>query len=110
MAKQMGWRIVTHPALVSPPLRANMVGDETRDRIGPLDRNIEIVEETSTLIACPGGLKEEIRSGTWQAVRAARKRDRPIVIVWPDGQCERGACAGNGPQVRLDHAEPAGHP
>ena len=58
IAKQMGWRVVSHPAHVNPSLRANMIADETRDRMGPLDRNIEIVEETSTLIACPGGPKE----------------------------------------------------
>ena len=110
MARKLGWRVVVHPAHVSPPLRANCIGDETRERIGPLDRNIEIVEETSTLIACPGGMKEEIRSGTWQAVRAARKQHRPIITVWPDGKCELGTDGGKPVEVRLDHALSAGHP
>ena len=38
------------------------------------------------LSATPGGFKEELRSGTWACVRYARKADRPVHIVWPDGK------------------------
>lgn len=50
-----------------------------------LDRNHDIVDECELLLACPKGLKEERRSGTWATVRYARKQGKPVVIVYPDG-------------------------
>lgn len=88
LAKALGWRVVAHPALIAPELRANMQADEIRQPLAPLERNVDIVEETTRLIACPAGPREEIRSGTWQTIRAARKAHRPITIIWPSGQSE----------------------
>ena len=51
-----------------------------------LDRNKNIVNATEILIACPKGMNEEIRSGTWATVRYARKQKGVIVILWPDGK------------------------
>jgi hypothetical protein len=90
LAKAIGWRIISHPGDVQPALRADLIdADEIMSRRPALDRNVDIVLATSELIACPRTMQEEIRSGTWQAVRAARKYDRPVTIVWPSGECER---------------------
>lgn len=51
----------------------------------PLERNPDIVDAGNCLIACPAKMQEELRSGTWAAVRYARKQDCLIWIVWPDG-------------------------
>jgi hypothetical protein len=51
-----------------------------------LDRNRDIVEESSFLIAAPKGFSEELRSGTWATVRHARKLKRKIYIVFLDGR------------------------
>jgi hypothetical protein len=51
----------------------------------PLERNRDIVDACALLIACPAGMQEEQRSGTWATVRYARKVRRPHAIVWPDG-------------------------
>jgi hypothetical protein len=50
----------------------------------PLVRNQEIVDAADILIAAPKG-PEEVRSGTWAAVRYARKLGRRVLILWPDG-------------------------
>lgn len=50
-----------------------------------LERNRNIVDETDVLIATPQGFKEEKRSGTWHTIRYARKRSKPVVIIYPDG-------------------------
>jgi len=51
-----------------------------------LVRNHNIVNKTDILIACPKGMNEEVRSGTWATVRFARKQKGIIVILWPDGK------------------------
>lgn len=54
-----------------------------------LIRNIHIVNATTVLIAAPKEeTGEELRSGTWATVRAARKAKRRIVIVRPSGRVE----------------------
>lgn len=51
----------------------------------PLDRNGVMVSLGEVLLACPKGLKEELRSGTWATVRRARKKGIRVVLFWPDG-------------------------
>ena len=53
-----------------------------------LERNQDIVDACSVLIATPEGDCEEIRSGTWATIRRARKAGKPIYIIWPDGDLE----------------------
>lgn len=48
-------------------------------------RNQDIVYCCDVLLACPHGMAEEQRSGTWATVRYARKAGKPVIIVWPDG-------------------------
>lgn len=51
-----------------------------------LERNHDIVDESNILIACPSSRSEETRSGTWATVRYARKKNKEIKIIWPDGK------------------------
>lgn len=58
--------------------------------VGPkpyLDRNKDIVDETDMLLACPHGA-EYLRSGTWSTVRYARKKGKPVVIIYPGGDID----------------------
>lgn len=50
-----------------------------------LVRNRKIVQATERLIAAPKGFKEELRSGTWAAIRHARYIRKPVIIIWPSG-------------------------
>ncbi len=54
----------------------------------PLARNRKIVDDGALLIATPGMMKEQRRSGVWATIRYARKRGRRILIIWPDGRVD----------------------
>ena len=53
-----------------------------------LVRNHMIVDETDMLIATPENGNEEMRSGTWATIRYAKKTDKKITIISPDGNCK----------------------
>ncbi len=55
-----------------------------------LVRNTIIVHDTDVLVGCPrGDGVEELRSGTWQTIRYAKKVYKPVIIVFPNGTIER---------------------
>lgn len=86
IAEQLQWRIVIHPPS-NPKKRAYCQSPYIRPPGEYMARNRDIVNEGSTaLVACPLGLQEELRSGTWAAVRYGRKCRRPIYFVWPTGK------------------------
>jgi hypothetical protein len=51
----------------------------------PLDRNHKIVDDGKVLLATPQSYQEERRSGTWATIRYARKLDRLVYLIGPDG-------------------------
>ena len=57
-----------------------------RDAAPALARNRSIVEAGQLLAAVPRFKHEEVRSGTWAAVRYARKRQKRLVVLWNDGE------------------------
>lgn len=81
MARDIGYIITIHPPEKSR-LRANCDGDKVLWRRSYLDRNHDIVNSCSVLIACPKG-KEYLRSGTWATIRYARKVDKPVILIMP---------------------------
>jgi len=50
-----------------------------------LDRNKDIVNNTDILIAFPSSETEILRSGTWSTIRYARKNNKNILIIYPNG-------------------------
>lgn len=50
-----------------------------------LRRNEDIVDSTDILVACPSGKREARRSGTWATIRYARRKQRKIIVIFPDG-------------------------
>lgn len=87
--RECGWacKIVAYPGDWGPLTDMNSL--RYSDPVHPcrpmLERNRDIVNATKSMIACPSGIKEEVRSGTWATIRYARKQGRNIAIVWPDG-------------------------
>jgi hypothetical protein len=58
----------------NPHLRAFNKGDVVMEEKPYLHRNMNIIKNSSLLIACPVDKnKEELRSGTWSTIRQARK-------------------------------------
>lgn len=59
--------------------------DETRQARGYLERNARIVAAADFVIATPGEMEEQLRSGTWSTIRTTRKAGKPLSIVYPTG-------------------------
>lgn len=51
----------------------------------PLERNADMIAAITLLVATPESGREELRSGTWQTIRLARRAKREIWIISPDG-------------------------
>jgi hypothetical protein len=80
-------KIVIHPGCSKQnssnhdsKLRAYCKSDDIQPAKDYLDRNRDIVNETSILIACPFSNVEQQRSGTWYTIRYARKVAKPIIL------------------------------
>lgn len=54
-----------------------------------LDRNKDIVDASSILVACPKTQVEELRSGTWATIRYARKTGVPVALIYPNGTVKK---------------------
>jgi hypothetical protein len=92
VAKEAGCYIVGYPG-------HGKVKDDVHDRVKRgyfksdftyppkpyLKRNQDIVDASDTIIACPSTLGEILRSGTWATIRYARKQNKEIYIIRPDG-------------------------
>lgn len=66
----------------NPSMRGFNKGDVLMDEKPYLQRNSDIVKNSSVLIACPIDKNNEImRSGTWSTIRKARKLGREIHIL-----------------------------
>lgn len=87
IAKGEGYWIIVHPPDRNG-LRAHKVGDETREPRPYLLRNQDIVDAAGILVACPGEMTEQVRSGTWSTIRYARAVGKPVQIIYPDGSTD----------------------
>lgn len=78
---------------IHPPTEERLRAFKEGDRLHPArpyqERNMDIVLSCNTMIACPGGYEEELRSGTWATIRKARGQGRPVLVIWPDGRSEK---------------------
>ena len=82
-------RLAGLPITIYPPIneskRAFCHGAFEMEPKDYLERNHDIVDASDVLWACPGGMEEELRSGTWATIRYARSQNKPVVIFYPDG-------------------------
>lgn len=85
MARLIGFRIVGHPPIVTSK-RAFFQCDELRDPLPYLARNHKIVDAVQEMLACPGEVMEQLRSGTWATIRYARRVGKPVHVILPDGR------------------------
>lgn len=67
------------------PARAGMAADITMPVAPALQRNLEIVEHATMLIATPQTDVEVIRSGTWATIRYGRKLGLRGRVILPNG-------------------------
>lgn len=78
-AKAIGFRLICHPP-ANEYKRAFVQSHVVSDRKPFLDRNHDIVDESTILLAAPDTSQEELRSGTWATIRYARKKKIPVEI------------------------------
>ena len=87
IAENLGFDIVIHPP-TDPRKRAFKKSKRINQPLPYLERNHVIVSETDKLIATPSSRHEQLRSGTWATIRYARKLNRPIHIIFPNGNVQ----------------------
>jgi len=81
--------IVAHPGPDGDPNRASSgVDTETLPGKTHFARNRDIVNLTDALAACPPCRPLPERGGTSYTVGYARKKGKPVYIIWPDGTVE----------------------
>ena len=82
-------QVIVHPP-DNPKTRAYCAGSITiLPERAYLDRNHDIVNACSILIACPKEDHEEtLRSGTWATIRYAKKQNRDLILIWSDGKIQ----------------------
>lgn len=85
VAFKLGYWTVAHLP-TDDRTRAQTFPHIAREPLPFLERNRAIVEESDILIACPGQLREVLRSGTWATIRYARRIGRLVILIWPDGK------------------------
>jgi len=79
-------KIHKRPADVDSTKRAfTKEGEVIAEAKDPLDRNRDIVNDSDLLIATPSKEFEELRSGTWATIRFAKRQNKHVTIIWPDG-------------------------
>lgn len=90
IAREFGAAVVIHPPS-NPSKRAHCArpGDVVWEPLPYLDRDLDIVESSTVLVATPRDEREEVRSGTWYTVRVARRMGRRVVVIRPDGSLVR---------------------
>lgn len=85
IAISLGISIVIHPPL-NPVKRAFCSGAiRVLDKKPYLDRNKEIVRDTDILMATPGEVEEQLRSGTWSTIRFASRQNKALFVIGPFG-------------------------
>lgn len=86
IAADLNCQIVIHPAKVPSIFRAFKNSDRILDPKRPLDRNIDIVDETDYLIAAAKQDGGAYKSGTWHTIHYARRCGKQVIIIYPSGK------------------------
>jgi hypothetical protein len=82
IGRELGCRIVIHPP-TDPRKRAFCARGEdvVWEPRSYMERNQDVVDETSSLVAAPHVDAEEIRSGTWSTVRKAVRAGKQVIVL-----------------------------
>lgn len=98
IAADLDFLTVVHPPS-DEQLRAFCDADRTEPARPYLKRNRDIVRSVDLMIAAPGGMEEQHRSGTWSTVRFARQLGTPVLLIMPDGSTDGATASGPAPQA-----------
>lgn len=93
-ANLAGVRIVCHPPADGTHRAHNTCHDEIRSPQSHFARNRSIVQASQLVVATPWESQWQSRGGTWYTVDYARKHNRTVHIIYPDGRGEVTGPAG----------------
>ena len=80
----LAMRLFIHPPVVRSK-RAYLRHDDKTVPLPYLERNEDIVNASTLLVATPAEMSEQRRGGTWYTIRYANRRSKPHLIIFPDG-------------------------
>ena len=83
LCEELRLKIIIHPP-TNPSNRAFCKSDHILPENEYLTRNRHIVDSCDVLLATPKGLSEELRSGTWHAIRYALGK-KPVHVFYNNG-------------------------
>lgn len=84
LGRLFGYHIVCHPPK-DPRYRAHTVPDLFYPPKPYLERNRDVADYTSLLIACPHSMTDQ-RGGTWYTINYAKSKKKDILIITPEGK------------------------
>src|ERR1039457_4711407 len=93
VAYELGFTIIAHPGYLpkNPSWKGSRGSFDKNHTTFPekpfLVRDQDIVDASEILIATPAQKNEVLRSGTWATIRYGEK-SKPVIIIFPDGECE----------------------
>lgn len=90
--------IIIHPSFIRTK-RAFCRGDKILPLAEPLKRNHSIVQACVELVALPGQQQEILRSGTWATIRQARRKNKKVTIIYPNGRVDIESILPQGPAI-----------
>lgn len=82
------WKIVCHPPVDESHRAFNTHHDEAMGPRTHFARNREIVDACDMLVVVPMDTERQDRGGTWYTHDYAVKKNKKVVIIWPDGRVE----------------------
>ena len=82
IAEKLGWKTVCHPP-IKDDLRAFHDSDEFREPKSYFARNRNIVDETDVLLVIPYQDSHQSHGGTWYTHDYAKKKDKPLHVIFP---------------------------
>jgi hypothetical protein len=81
LAETLGFAIEVHPG---PKTDVNpFIGHTIHPRKANLDRNHDIVLQSTLVVAAPAQRNEVLRSGTWATIRFARANNVELEVLYP---------------------------
>lgn len=84
LATEFGYKAIIHPPIIGSK-RAFCNAPVVLQAKPYLERNHDIVDAVDFMFATPGEINEQLRSGTWATIRYARKKQKKLMIIGPDG-------------------------
>jgi hypothetical protein len=82
MAKELGYKIISHPGPSLDGLRAFVEYDESREPASHFKRNRTIVDSCDQLMVVPLQDEWQPKGGTWYTNDYAVKRNKPLTVFW----------------------------